>query len=50
MTMLRVSQDCLCNCTYMQHAANCMAKCVHPNTVVKKIVLYLSGTDSTCMT
>jgi len=39
---------CLFNSTYTQHARNCMAKCIHPNTVVKiKTFLYLPGMDST---
>ena len=34
-TMPWVSRHCLFNCTYMQHATNCMENCVHSNTVVK---------------
>jgi len=34
-TMSCVSQHCLFNCKYIQHARNSMAKCIHPNTVVK---------------
>jgi len=36
--------------SYTQHETNSMAKCVHPNTVVKlkaKAFLYLPGMDST---
>ena len=31
----RFGRNSLFNCKYMQHATNCMAKCVHPGTVVK---------------
>jgi len=34
-TILWASQHCFFDCTYMQHAKNSMAKCIHPNTAVK---------------
>jgi len=39
-----VTQGCLLNCTYMQHATKCIAKYVHRNTVLEtKAFLYLPG-------
>jgi len=33
MTMTWVLHHCLFNCTFRQHATNCMGKSIHPNAV-----------------